>query len=301
MSRKILITGVGGQLGKALQQNLMDKFDVIATTRFARTLDYKSDIKILDITHRREVEKIINETHPDIIINCASYTDVDGCETNKSHAHLVNVTGLQNLIHASDHDTYFIQISSDYVFDGDAGPYLEEDHTFPINYYGKTKLEAENNLRGSQRKSLIIRSNVLYSEDLLRKSNFFSWVYKSLRNNQRISVVNDQVSNPTYISHLVQAIFQCIILNAEGIYHYGSDDYLSRYEFAIAIAKYFKMDANLITSINTQDLHQNIPSYVAKRPRHSGLNTLKIENEVGITTYSTEYSLNILNKILVYT
>ena len=128
---------------------------------------------ILNITQQKDVIKTIHNIRPNIIINCAAYTDVDGCEEDKKHAHLVNVIGLQNLIHASSPETYFIQISSDYVFDGKSGPYSEEDHTYPINYYGKTKLEAENILRGSRRKYLIIRPNVLYSEDLFVKGNFF--------------------------------------------------------------------------------------------------------------------------------
>ena len=124
-------------------------------------------------------------------------------------------------------------------------------------------------------------------------------MYKSLLSNQAISVVNDQISNPTYIYHLAQTIFQCIILNSEGIYHYGSDDYLSRYEFAKAIAKNHKLDESLIISINTEKLAQNIPSYVAKRPKNSGLKTVKIESEIGITTYSTDYSLSLLKNSLV--
>ena len=299
MARKILITGAGGQLGLAIHQKLRDKFDVFPTNRITSESKLIRSSKILDITDRIDVETIINEINPDIIINCAAYTDVDGSERNKNQAHMVNVVGLQNLIHASDHSTYFIQISSDYVFDGDTGPYSEEDHTFPINYYGKTKLEAENILRGSRRKYLIIRPNVLYSEVLIFRSNFFSWVYKSLINKKSISVVNDQISNPTYISHLVEVIFTCIILNTEGIYHYGSDDYLSRYEFAIIIAEVFGLDKSLLSPIDTKSLLDKVKYYTAKRPANSGLKVDKIERELNISTYSTEYSLKKIKAILV--
>ena len=299
MSRTILITGAEGQLGKSLQRKLRDKFEFVPTDLITGESGSRPNIKYLDITKRSDVARTINEINPDIIINCAAYTDVDGSERNKDLAHMVNVVGLQNLIHASDHDTYFVQISSDYVFEGDAGPYSEDDHTYPVNYYGKTKLEAENILIGSRRKFLIIRTNVIYSEDLNIKANYFAWVYKSLLNNKSISIVNDQISNPAYVSHLAQAIFQCIILNTEGIYHYGSDNYLSRYEFSMKIANIFELDNSLITSIDTKQLTQDIPSYIAKRPRHSGLNTFKIENEIGLTAYSTDYSLTILKNSLV--
>ena len=291
MARKILITGAEGQLGIALQQKLKDKFDVFPTDKITSEFKYSRSSKTLDITEPNDVKTTINEINPDIIINCAAYTDVDGSERNKNQAHMVNVVGLQNLIHASDHKTYFIQISSDYVFDGDAGPYSEEDHTYPVNYYGKTKLEAENILRGSRRQYLIIRPNVLYSKDLIFEANFFSWVYKSLVNNKSISVVNDQISNPTYVSHLVEVLFLCIILNTEGIYHYGSDDYLSRYEFAIIIAEVFGFDKSLISPIDTKSLFEKVKSYTAERPLNSGLIVHKIERELNISTYSTEYSL----------
>ena len=298
MARKILITGSEGQLGKYLQFNLKDKYDVIPTGKSLSVQAGSKYMTTLDITDRTDVEICIDKVRPDIIINCAAYTDVDGSEANKKLARKVNVIGLQNLIHASHLDTYFIQISSDYIFDGDAGPYSENDHTYPLNYYGKTKLEAENILRGSKRRHLIIRPNVLYSEGLTFKGNFFAWVYKSLLSNKAISVVNDQISNPTYVYHLCQTIFQCIILNSEGIYHYGSDDYMSRYDFAISIANSFNLNTNLITSIDTKQLSQSFPTYIAKRPKHSGLKTLKIEDELGLLTYSTAYSLNMIKKSL---
>ena len=298
MARKILITGAEGQLGIALQRTLSDKFDVFPTDKIDSESSSIGSSKNMDITERSDVENTIKEVNPDIIINCAAYTDVDESERNKDQAHMVNVVGLQNLIHASDHNTYFVQISSDYVFDGDTGPYSVEDHTYPINYYGKTKLEAENILRGSRRKYLIIRTNVLYSEDLTFRANFFAWVYKSLIHNKSISVVNDQISNPTYVAHLVEAIFLCIILNTEGIYHYGSDDFLSRYDFAIIIAEVFGFDRSLILPIDTKSLFKKVKSYTAKRPVNSGLKVDKIERELNISTYSSEYSLKKIKTIM---
>ena len=155
MAKKILITGAEGQLGIVLQRMLGDKFDIFPTDKIISEIGRRGNSKNLDITDLNDVENTIKEINPDIIINCAAYTDVDGSERNKNQARMVNVVGLQNLILASNSNTYFVHISSDYVFDGNAGPYSEDDHTFPINYYGKTKLEAENTLRGSRRKYLI--------------------------------------------------------------------------------------------------------------------------------------------------
>jgi len=299
LARKILITGAEGQLGKALQVGLTDKFNILSTTRQPTQLaKNQRNIQKLDITDKENISNVLESFKPDIIINCAAYTNVDGSEINKDLAHQVNVEGLRNLIQLSDINTYLIQISSDYVFDGDSGPYSEDEHTFPVNYYGKTKLEAENILRGTRRKWAIFRPNVLYSSDLFSKGNFFAWVYRSLLKNNSISVVTDQISNPTFNLQIVKAIFQCIIMDFEGILHIGSDDYMSRYEFALDIAKVFGFDSALITKIDTDSLTQKIKSYIAKRPLHSGLVVSKIEKELNISSHSTNYNLKLLKSSL---
>ena len=302
MARKILITGAEGQLGKALQISLSDKFKLLPTSRKPTQKAIKNrNVHKLDITVKEDIAAVIASFNPDIIINCAAYTDVDGSEKDKDLAHKVNVSGLQNLIQLSEKETFFIQISSDYVFDGNNGPYTEDDHTFPVNYYGKTKLEAENMLRGMRRRFLIFRPNVLYGEDIFSKGNFFAWVYKSLLNGKSISVVTDQISNPVYVQNFVNAIFKCIIMNCEGIYHFGSDDYISRYEFARNIAQIFNFELSLVEPIETKILAQKVKSYIAKRPINSGLKTEKIEQEVNQTIYSTLYSLKQLKNNLALT
>lgn len=294
-----MITGAEGQLGKALQIGLADKFNILPTTRQPSQLaKNRRNVQKMDLTDKENISIVLESFKPDVIINCAAYTDVDGSEKNKELAHKVNVEGLKHLIQLSELKTYLIQISSDYVFDGENGPYREEEHTFPANYYGKTKLEAENILRGTRRKWAIFRPNVLYSPDLFCKGNFFAWVYKSLLKNQSISVVSDQISNPTLTQQFVKAIFQCIIMDYEGILHIGSDDYISRYEFAMEIAKVFGFDTGLITKIDTDSLTEKVKSYIAERPRHSGLAIDKIENELNISSFSTNYNLKSLKSAL---
>lgn len=294
-----MITGAEGQLGKALQIGLTDKFNILSTTRQPTQLaKNQRNVQKLDITNKENISNVLESFKPDIIINCAAYTNVDGSEINKDLAHQVNVEGLRNLIQLSDINTYLIQISSDYVFDGDSGPYSEDEHTFPVNYYGKTKLEAENILRGTRRKWAIFRPNVLYSSDLFSKGNFFAWVYRSLLKKDSIYVVTDQISNPTFNLQIVRAIFQCIIMDFEGILHIGSDDYMSRYEFALDIAKVFGFDSDLITKIDTDSLTQKVKSYIAKRPLHSGLVVSKIEKELNTSSHSTNYNLKLLKSSL---
>ena len=269
--KKILITGAEGQLGFYLYKKLDKTFDVIATSRAGNK---KEKIINLDITNYKDVKIICQKFQPTIIINCAAITDVDFCERNKKEAYRVNVDGINNLIKSSDLTCKIIQISSDYVFDGNELNYTEESMPDPQNYYGKTKLEAENLLLGQRRPFTILRPNTIFS---FNKYNFLTWVYKSLKNNEQINVVADQVSNPSYVPSICLSIISIILMNGVGIYNHGSSDNISRYEFSLKIADSFNLNKKLISKINTLELNQ-----FAKRPLNSILNTRKIENDFNI-------------------
>ena len=236
--------------------------------------------------------KNISLFSPNIIINCSAITDVDFCEKNHSLCRKVNTEGLYNLIKFSKKTIKIIQISTDYIFDGNNGPYSEDDSTHPLNFYGKSKLEAENILIGSNKEYLIIRVNGLYSCDF-DSTNFLSWLYMQLKNGKSVQIVDDQISNPCYIELLSNVIMKCIIMNANGIFNYGSSNFLSRYNFALEFCKIFRFSKELILPTSTNKLDQT-----AKRPLNTGLITDKIENILGIKTYDTVYCLNNLKNRL---
>ena len=295
MSKSILITGSEGQLGKSIYNALHDKFKVLPTSR---SLSNNLDSNYLDITDKDNVQKILSKFKPDILINCAAFTNVDKSETNKSLAHMINVKGMKNIIDCSLSSTHIIQISTDYVFDGCNSPYKENDMTYPINYYGKSKLEAENVLRGSRKKWTILRPNVLFGCDLTSNANFLGWIYKSLNDNNPITVVDDQISNPTFINDMVNAIFQTIIMSYEGILHIGSDNYLSRFEFARQFADIFNFNLKLINPISTKELSLINKKYKAKRPLNSSLSIEKVEQELNINMHSTKFSLERIKQFI---
>ena len=290
MPSKILIVGAEGQLGRVLQNGLSPMFNVVPTTRNPNLVSKnKRFVQKLDITNFECVQNIIKSESPNIIINCAAITNVDECERNRKIAYDVNVGGVKNLVKACSKNVKIIQISTDYVFDGTKGPYDEKDATYPINYYGRTKLEAENFLKGSLIDFTIIRASVLYGNQLNDKPNFFSWVYNSLKANNSINVVTDQVSNPVWLQTFIDTILNVIIYKAVGIYHLGSDDYISRYEFAVLIAKTFSLNQSLINPVDSK----SVP-FLANRPQNSGLKTEKIVTELNIKTLSTSDSLNFI-------
>jgi len=294
---KILITGAEGQLGRVLQFRLGKHFNLFSTAKSPNHVAIKKrHVRKMDITNIDSVTSTISEIIPDIIINCAAMTNVDACEKDHKSARNVNVLGVENLIKATDKRVKIIQISTDYVFEGNNGPYIESDPTHPISYYGRSKLEGENVLRGSLNRHCILRGSVLYGDSINANSNFFTWVYDSLSKKKKINIVTDQISNPSWLPALTDAIMKVILLNAEGIYHFGSDDHISRYEFAVLISKVFGFDTTLIKPITSDSF-----PFIAPRPVHSGLVTRKITDELDVITLSTNNCLRIIKKQILVT
>ena len=277
-SKRIFITGIAGQLGSTLNKYLSGYFNI---------LNNQENFYKVDVTDRSDLKYFFKELSPDYIINCAALTNVDFCEKNKSNSYKVNVDGIKNIISCTKNDTKIIHISTDYVFSGNRNVYIESDIPNPISYYGKHKLESENILRSSNRDYLIIRPSVIFGNT---GNNFYVWVRDSLKNNQKISVVTDQISNPTWSWSLSEAIYKSILSNVSGLFHFGGEEIISRYDFAIKIAKVHGFNSDRIIPIKTSDLNQK-----AKRPLYSGLSNSKIKKFIDIEHPSLDYILKIIS------
>ena len=283
MRQTILITGCSGQLGSRLSKNLSSHFNIISTYREHKNIDFK-----LDLTKKEDFDHIFSLYNPDIIINCSAVTDVDYCETNRNECREVNVLGLKKIINACGKKVKIIHISSDYVFDGLHNSYSEDSLTHPVNYYGKSKLEAENILIGSNRDYLIFRVSMLFDG---LGSNFFTWVLHSLENDKQINVATDMISNPTWIDFFVEIIAKSIYLDLSGVFHYGSDMPISRFEFAKCIANKYRYPEELIIPVKSEDL-----DFVAKRPCNTSLDSRKISDYIDSELHSMDYILKLINK-----
>ena len=277
-SKRIFITGITGQLGSTLNKYL---------SRYFNVLNNQENFYNIDVSDRSELKYFFKELSPDYVINCAALTNVDFCEQNKSKTHEVNVDGIKNIISCSKKSTKIIHISTDYVFNGNKKIYLESDTPDPLSYYGKAKLESENILRTSNRDFLILRTSVIFGKT---GNNFYVWVRDSLRNDQKISVVTDQISNPTWSWSLSEAIYKSILSNISGLFHYAGEEVISRYDFAIKVAKVHDFNPDRIIPIKTSDLDQK-----AKRPLHSALDTSKIKKLIDIEHPSLDYILKIIS------
>ena len=267
----ILITGASGQLGMSLKRIFNSKYEIISTTGNNNPTGSSMH---LDVTNPLLFKEVMETTNPDLVINLAALTNVDLCEKNPELAYSINIGGMDNLVNAFKGP--IIHVSTDYVFDGEDGPYKEEDTTNPLNVYGLSKLESEKLLLDHSENSLVIRSNVLYDYSSKSEASFLNWVVDSLTQEKEINVVEDQWNNPTWTGSLAVVIDRAIDTQLTGLVHWGDGDLVSRFDFANKIADVFNLKKSLIKPILTSELNQT-----AKRPLKSGL--------------KSDYAQNILN------
>jgi len=267
--QKVLITGANGLLGQKLVIHFSKWYDVLSTD-----LHPESFIPIkhfqytpLDVTNFGLVDELLTDFAPDLIINAAAYTDVDGCEEHKESAWQVNVEAVRNLAdYCKRSKIKLVHYSTDYIFDGLNGPYAEDARPNPISYYGQTKLLSEEIIQESGVEYLLIRSNVLYGVGEKVKHNFFLWLMEKFKAGQPFGVVDDQFNNPTLAENLALATLEAVERNLKGVINMAGSEYLSRYDFALKVAEIFGFDANLVSPIKTESLGQKAP-----RPMKGGL------------------------------
>ena len=218
---KIIITGANGQLGIELSKQLSR----IKTNEIIRT-----DRNDLDIVNIDDVDRYIYKTRPDVVVNCAAYTAVDLCETDIENAYKVNAIGPRNLAIACEKvGAKFVQISTDYVFDGNGTrAYREDDNTCPKSVYGKSKAIGEQFTREFCSKYFIVRTAWLYGEG----NNFVRTMLKLAQTNEELNVVNDQFGSPTSTVDLAKAIIDLIHTEHYGTYHGTCEGQCSWYDFA---------------------------------------------------------------------
>jgi dTDP-4-dehydrorhamnose reductase len=290
---KILITGSNGLLGQAMVSvfSRESDFEIIKTSvepeSFTKTgLQYIQ----LDITKKEDLKKAVSELKPDVIINCAAFTDVDKCETERELSWRINVDAVKNIIIATRPvNAKIIHFSTDYVFDGKHGPYDEQSVPNPLSFYGRGKLASENALTASGTEHAIIRTMVLFGYGVNVKPNFAMWLVNKLSAKERINIVDDQIGNSTIVDDLAYGTLKVVEKEKTGIYNIAGRDIESRLDFTMKLCEVYGYDKSLINRIKTKDLNQPAP-----RPLNSGLITLKAETELGFRPMNTVEALQLL-------
>ena len=280
---KLLVLGGSGLIGNALLKNSKNEFDILTTF-------YKNHISIKNVrsfqysfpNDLNNLRELLEKEKPDVLVNTMGYSNIDFCELNKSDTEMLHVEVTEKICKICENiGTKQIFLSSDYVFDGEKGNYSEDDVPNPVNYYGLSKLKAEQLILKNPINT-VIRTSVIYDWDY--RARFFNSVIKNLQNNQEINATTDVYNSVTFLDNLVESIFKVITLNQNGIFHVVDSACVNRFEFAEMIAKIFRLDKNLIKTASVQDEPKNI----AKRPKNACLNNSKAKKELGLNFNTIE-------------
>lgn len=255
---RVLITGVGGMVGCAVRE-LCEKSD-------DTVLPY--DHVALDISNAKDVQRIVSANRPEAIINCAAWTDVDGCESNPSRAFASNAEGPENLATASrEVNAVLLTISTDYVFDGKKDEfYTQDDPPNPESVYGRSKLEGERRAQAANARTIVVRSGFIFGRG---GKNFLSTVVDRARRGEKIGAIADAYGTPTYSRDLAGRLRELLRLAGSGTFHVvNAGEGASYEEFARQAVRCAQLDAK-VEGILSDSLHRPAP-----RPRNSRLRCL---------------------------
>ena len=294
MNKPLIITGINGLLSQNMVKEFVSDHPIYGVDLNPGIYSSQSNIhtSILDLTNGSAVRDYIGEVAPKAVIHTAAYTNVDRAETEKEIAFKVNAEVPANLGHiCKDLDVPLIHISTDYVFNGENGPYTEYDTVDPRGSYSESKQAGEQSVLDSGARAAVIRPNVMYGHGVELKSSFVEWLINELKQGKPVNIVDDQYNNPTYARRLASVIRTILEKSAWDIWHFGSKEVVSRYTFALKIADTFGLSSELINAISTVDLNQAAP-----RPMRSGLICEKLERELGIPILSIGDELALLKE-----
>ena len=297
LKKRILITGSNGLLGQKLVDLLAgnDAYETFATANGENRLSISEGYRYLemDVTNAGQVDEVLTQVKPHVIIHTAAMTNVDQCEMEKDACWKLNVTAVEILINAcKKHNIFLEHVSTDFIFDGTSGPYSEEDEPNPISFYGWSKYAAEKAVMHSDIQWAIARTVLVYgiAHDMSR-SNIILWVKKSLEEGKAIKVVTDQFRTPTLAEDLAMGCFLIADQRAEGVFHISGKDFLTPYEMAIMTADYFALDKSLISPTDASSFTQP-----ARRPPRTGFDLKKSRNVLGYEPHTFREGIAILAK-----
>jgi dTDP-4-dehydrorhamnose reductase len=286
---KFLVIGASGMIGNAFMEQLESYHIPHTGTYRARK---KKDLVRLDMTDWQETQNLLSELKPEIVIQTAAQPNVDYCEDHRQEAWRTNVIGTENVTRACQIlSAKHVFISTDYVFDGTAGPYVEEDPVGPINYYAATKVEGERRVQ-ALRKHLIVRTGVVFDAEPDSK-NFALRVVNELSAGKSLRVPLDQIGNPTLASNLAACTIELAQKGKVGIYNVAGRTIMPRSDFAYLLCRKFQFEEGLIQPVASEELQQK-----AKRPKKLGLKTEKASKELATELLTADAAVDIFRKRL---
>ncbi|HEY1024215.1 MAG TPA: SDR family oxidoreductase [Sphingobacteriaceae bacterium] len=294
--KTILVTGSNGLLGQKITERVLKEKDVnlVATSRGENRYPFKGAYvyEPLDISDADAVHEVLQKYSPDSVIHTAAMTNVDTCEQNQGLCRALNVDAVNHLVKACENlGIHLVHLSTDFIFDGEKGPYTEEDQPNPVSYYGQTKLEAEELILGSSCRAAILRTIIVYGivNDMSR-SNIVLWAKSALEKGEPINVVNDQWRMPTLAEDLAECCVLAAKKQAEGVFNASGRDLMSIVELVREVADFWGLDKSLIRPISSDSLNQ-----AARRPKRTGFILDKASRELGYKPHSFREGLLIVD------
>lgn len=289
----ILITGANGFIGSYLTESLhRSGLDVCATGRGAGRLPAVQEGKSwnyreLDFTDPFAVHDIIEDLNPSVIVHCGAMGKPDECEQQQWLAWQTNTEATLALAqHAVERKAYLLFVSTDFVFDGQEGFYAEEAPLNPVNFYGRTKVEAEEAVTQLADNWGIVRTVLVYGAPRTGRSNLLSILQQKLQRGESYRVVNDQFRTPTYVEDLVEGMRVMIEKRSQGIFHLSGEEAMTPYDMAIRAAKYWQLPTSLVEPVSTAALQ-----HPAARPVRTGLQIEKAKSLLGFRPRTLEEGL----------
>jgi dTDP-4-dehydrorhamnose reductase len=272
---KVLITGGSGFLGWNLAKYAADIYDDVSFTY------YKHPVTIegcqgyrLNLQNPQEIGDVVTEVNPEVIIHTAALANADTCETRRSKAHAINVSGTRFIAQcAEDLGARFIYISTDLVFDGQKGHYTENDRPNPVNYYAETKLLAENVVKEILSDYLIVRMALMYGNSGEHNSCFSDWLREGLKQQKSLRLYTDQYRTPLLVMDGIRAIVELLEQSVQNeTFHLGGKERLNRYEFGKRFAKLLECSDQYLLPVTMQEVETK-----AARGGDCSLNSQKIQ------------------------
>ena len=285
-NNRLLIIGASGFLGHALCDTPCGDWERVRASRSGKG-------HLVDLTRPDLVYEVVAQVRPRWVINSAAMTSVDGCERNPVLARAVHVDGTRNLVQACERvGCGLVNLSTNYVFDGERGPYTEGDEAHPVNVYGQTKLESEVILLNARCPGIVVRTAVLYGFHPSCRPNFVTWAIASLARAEAIRVVTDEWTNPTFVDELAAFILQLCRTDFRGVVHFGGADFLTRFEMVERICAVMELDFSLVSSTMSAEFGQP-----AQRPLRAGLTTALARTLCDIVPASFDHNLEQLKGV----
>jgi dTDP-4-dehydrorhamnose reductase len=297
--KTLLITGSNGLLGQKLVYGALKRGNIrlIATARgenrLIRTEGYTYEP--MDITDRAAVLRVISAYKPDCVIHGAAMTNVDACETDRDGCLEQNVHAVEHIVEACNiNGAHLVHVSTDFIFDGENGPYNEEDEANPVSYYGWSKAEAERIVKERSKNWAILRTILVFGVvDHMSRSNVVLWAKGALGKGEPINVVSDQYRMPTLAEDLAEGCLLAFEKQARGVFNISGKDYMSILELVQRVADHYGFDKGMIRPVNSDTLNQP-----AKRPPRTGFDLEKSRRILGYEPHSFEEGLAILDQQL---